>query len=235
MELKYFGNCAFEWVTEAGYKILIDPFRNSSWSSWFRTRMPRIKVDVILVSHPHFDHNATSELLGEPQIITQPGRYQGPDIIVQGIAGRHARPRWHSWWHRQFFGYRNTIFVLETEGLRFCHWGDNNADVNKKLRQSLGQIDVLMLPIDESEHLLSMTEVDAVIKALAPKIIIPMHYRIQGLSSDSCPLKPINHWLTKQHRIRRVPSSGISLHSEDIRELPHEVWVFQPFLFSEQG
>jgi len=233
MQLRFFGNCAFEWITSSGCKVFIDPFQNSSWSAWFKVKMPHLYPDVVLVTHPHFDHNAVGALLGKPQVITRPGHYRGPDVDIYGIAGRHSRPKQHSWWYRQLMGYRNTIFVVETEGLRFCHWGDNNSRISQRVIDALGQIDVLMLPMDGGEHLLSWPEIEKITGILNPKILIPMHYRMPGLTTESCPLKTIDDWLALQPRVRHVPVEGVTLGRRDLDGLPREVWVFKPLLHVE--
>ncbi len=35
LTLTYYGHCAFQWRTEAGLRVLADPYRNISSRYWF--------------------------------------------------------------------------------------------------------------------------------------------------------------------------------------------------------
>jgi len=229
MLLRYFGNSAFEWVGNGGQKVLIDPFQNSSWNRWFRMEMPKLQVDTVVVSHDHFDHNAIERCLGSPEVIDRPGHYRVGGIAITTVKGRHAKPQWYQWW-----GYgQNLVTVVESEQIRFCHWGDN-ADITPRLRQDLGKIDVLMLPIDESEHLLEWREVDHIIRTLVPKVVIPTHYRIREFNTVDCPLRPLQSWLRGQ-AVTHWPNTGIELNSKSLTELNRQVWVMEPALHVDYG
>ena len=216
--LRYIGHASFEWVTPTGTHIIIDPYHNSFWLHWFDESFPKLKADFVLVTHPHFDHNAVSKIEGNPQVIDKAEIIQRTDFTIQGITGHHARSRKH--------GHRNLIFIIEINGVRFCHWGDNDANVTDELRNELGRIDILMLPVDESEHLLTLSEVAKLIENLSPKVVIPMHYYNPGLTSPCSTLKPIDHWLSQQSGIQKVPAAGVNVLSDRLPPT-REVWVFE--------
>ena len=124
-------------------------------------------------------------------------------------------------------GMRNVMFLLETGGLRFLHIGDNRADWPEEVGQAVGNVDVLLVTVDDSCHLLSYAEVDSLIERVDPRIVIPMHYRIPSLMPESCGLKPPDQWLATQSSVKQLkgPSAVISA-----QELPSstQVWVFEP-------
>jgi len=45
-----------------------------------------------------------------------------------------------------------------------------------------------MVPIDETNHLLTYEEVDQVVVCLAPAVLIPIHYFVPGLTDPASPL-----------------------------------------------
>jgi len=215
--LTYVGHASFEWVTSGGKKIIIDPYGNSLWVHWFDQQFPPLDADVVLVTHQHFDHDAVNRVAGQPLIMDHEGVVEGVGYYIQGITGHHARS--------EKYGSNNLIFLLEIDGVRFCHWGDNDAEISEGVLQKLGRVDVLLLPVDESEHLLTTTEVTNVIERLSPKVVIPTHYFNAGLTSPCSTLQAIDRWLSRQSRVRRIPSKGVEL-SLDTLPSAREVWVF---------
>lgn len=218
----YVSHASFRFITPSGARIIIDPYRNPLGPRWFNQRFPELEADLVLVTHSHFDHNATGRIRGNPQILNQAGVKRGADYFVQGIRGLHARP--------EMYGQENRIFVIEVARVRFCHWGDNSAELTDDLWRRLGPIDVLMLPVDESEHLLTLSEVAKVVERLSPKVIIPMHYFDLGLTSPHSTLKPIDHWLGQQCRVREISASGVAVSPEALPK-NQEVWVFERYGF----
>ena len=47
----------------------------------------------------------------------------------------------------------NTIWLIEVGGLRIVHTGDNGP-IDDRIQAELGQVDLLMLPIDAQFHIL---------------------------------------------------------------------------------
>jgi L-ascorbate metabolism protein UlaG (beta-lactamase superfamily) len=219
-QLHYFGHCAFQWVTTRGSKILIDPYRNSKIWHWFNKGFAGIETDVLLVTHPHFDHAAVNKVYGEFELISGPAVRHGTDYTITGIKGRHAKALRYSWW----FWFKNTIFVIEVDGIRYCHWGDNRSSISDNLRQQIGKVDVLIVPIDGSEHLLKPREVESIINRLSPKVVIPMHYFITNFSSARSPLGPIHDWLKQQGRSIKYFSGKIEMNKVSL-PVATEIWV----------
>ncbi len=94
--------------------------------------------------------------------------------------------------------------------------------------RAAGEIDVLMVPVDDSRHLLSFDEVDEVIRAFSPRAVIPMHYYIPGLTRESSTLKGIDEWLEslKGVPVRRLGTSVLELRPGDLPGRDsREVWV----------
>ena len=121
----------------------------------------------------------------------------------------------------------NVMFRLETGGISFLHLGDNRADWPGDVTRAIGEIDVLLVTVDDSNHLLQPEEVDSLIERLSPKIVVPMHYQIPGLMADDTGLEPPESWIATQPRVKRLVGESATFSAQ---ELPSqtEVWVFQP-------
>ena len=132
----------------------------------------------------------------------------------------------------------NHLVMVESHGVRVCHVGDNRADIAPEAIEAVGRVDVLTVPVDDSQHLLTYEEVARMIEMFAPRVVIPMHYFQEGLTTEASTLKGIDGWLASLGAdvpIRHIGSSEITLASDTLPgpgKLPggHEVWVMQAAL-----
>ena len=224
--IEYIAHASFRIVSPAGQSVLIDPFASQVWLGY--DFPPGIEADAVVVTHPHYDHDA-GEYRGRPwpwagdvRVFRYPGEFQLGDAVVTGIRGRHVDP------YGREFGQVNTIFVVETGGLRIAHVGDNGPLTDENI-QAMGSVDVLMLPIDGEYHILSQAAIEDAIRALRPRVVVPMHYRIPELEPGDGPdtLGPIDPWLEGRGNVVRFEDNVVRF---DRDRLPAElsIFVFRP-------
>ena len=216
VSLRYFGHSAFLFEEETGERLLIDPFGNSDERRWFLKQFPPMEVDLVAVTHDHFDHNAVDALPDGTKVMRGEGTARVGKTSISGVVDLHSGPSGAS-------GMPNTIYVIEHEGVRYCHFGDNRPDIPDDVRTALGKIDVLMAPVDDSNHLLRYDEVDQLVDVLSPRVVIPMHYYIEGLTTVESTLTGPEGWVRRQSPRRPLRQSSIRI---DRRGLPYEreVW-----------
>ena len=224
MTLTYYGHCAFLWTSPQGVRVLIDPFGNSPEHHLFLRPFPPVEANVALVTHDHFDHNAVQGLPGRPTLVRGPGELRLGDILVHGITELHAGSS-------GLRGMRNTIFVVESEGVRFCHIGDNRHDIPSEVRAQLGDVDVLMVTVDDSCHLLTYQQVAQLVELVSPRVVVPMHYYIEGLTTESSTLRAPENWLATQRRVRMLNPGPAEISRKELPD-EREVCVFFPALIS---
>jgi len=202
--LEYIAHASFRIHTGDGCRLLLDPYASRVWLGY--DFPPGIGADAVVITHPHYDHDAGRfrELPEADSILGVEGRrvFDEPDTVrlgdarLVGVAGKHADP------YGEEFGQRNTIWVVEVGGIRFAHLGDNGP-LDEELARRLGRVDVLLVPVDGVEHILTWEEVE----------------RIRAL------LRPVDPWLEGRERVRRLGTHRIVLSAGDLPEAP-EVWVF---------
>ncbi len=220
MRLTYFGHCAFRWETQGGTTAVADPYRNQAGRYWFTRLFPEVRCDIGLITHAHFDHDAVERLPEAASILRMPGELATGDLQIRGVGDFHSGAS-------RLREFPNVMFRLESNGLRFLHIGDNRAEWPPDVADAVGDIDVLMVTVDDSIHLLTYDQVDSLIERLRPRVVIPMHYAIPGITSSECELLPPDGWLKRQPAVRRLESDRFEFTSA---KLPNqtEVWMFQP-------
>ena len=79
-------------------------------------------------------------------------------------------------------GGPNTIFAFALDGLRLCHFGDfGQSALRPEQREAIGDVDVLMLPVGGGGPTIGAEAAAAVVHELAPRLVIPMHYRTDAV------------------------------------------------------
>ena len=171
MIITWFGHSCFRIEAREG-SILIDPF-----SKEIGLRPPKIKDNLVLVSHHHFDHDNVGEANPEAFIINSPGEYEKQGIAITGISSFHDKSGGKE-------RGLNTIYVIRSEEMTLCHLGDfGQASLEDHQLDKIGDVDILMIPVG-GNYTIDYKEAVNVISQIEPKIIIPMHYKIKDLKVD---------------------------------------------------
>ena len=219
MNLTYFGHCAFRWETPGGITVMADPYRNQAGRYWFSRLFPEVPCDLGLITHAHFDHDAADRLPEAASVLRMPGEFELGDLQVRGIRDLHSGAS-------RLRDFPNVMFRLEVDGVSYLHIGDNRADWPPEVARAVGDIDVLMVTVDDSIHLLTYDEVDSLVQRLEPRVVIPMHYFIPGISASGNDLLPPDAWLQRQDTVRRLDSHHADFTADGLPRTT-EVWLFQ--------
>jgi len=171
MIITWLGHSCFRIEIKEG-SILIDPF-----SKEIGLKPPRLKDNIIVVSHDHYDHNNTDGAGEGSFIINSPGEYEKHGVYLRGI------PSFHDNKGGTERGL-NSIFVIKAEDVAICHMGDFGEDkLSDSQVSEIGNIDILMIPVG-GKYTIGYKEAVAVIGQIGPKIVIPMHYKVKDLKLD---------------------------------------------------
>lgn len=186
--------------------ILIDPF-----SKEVGLKPPKIKDDILLVSHEHFDHNNVSEAGPECFIIRNPGEYEKRAVSIKGIPSFHDKEE----------GKKrgpNTIYLIKAEEMTLCHLGDLGQEkLTDSQVEEIGDVDILMIPVG-GNYTINYKEAVGVVSQIEPKVVIPMHYKIPGLTVDiEGPEKFIKELGLNPERVDRFKVSKKTLPAEEIK------------------
>ena len=229
VELAYFGSSAFRVRSPSGVTVLLDPWRNhpSRTKDWYLRDMPMTAVDIGVSTHAHFDHDGLNRLDAHVLLDRPIGSFGFLDIAITGIADKHSIDSSAGTYdfvkvYRELYdtditppnnprSWDNTLVVVETGGLRILQWGDNRHNPPEHVWSRLGRIDIALLPIDGSQHVMSFKSIETIVERLRPKIVVPHHYYIWDVVQRGATLLPADAWVTaRPHRIVGGPIARYS-------------------------
>lgn len=166
---------------DAVANLVTDPF-----SAETGLKIPRnLSGDVVTVSHDHSSHNNIEAVkaIGDKKVfvINTPGEYEVGGLFVYGINAPHDA---------QGGGERGltTLYRYEIGDLSVAHLGDLGADILDAQRETLEDIDILLIPVG-GETVLNAKRAVEIVTQLSPRIVIPMHYAVPGLKAKSDPIE----------------------------------------------
>jgi L-ascorbate metabolism protein UlaG (beta-lactamase superfamily) len=243
VSIDFYGHAAFKMTSPGGLTLLFDPWRNDpsgAWGMWFLEEFPEVEVHAILSTHAHFDHDATERPNGQMILDRMSGQYQFSDVKITGLADKHTceAPGWYKWTDAMpefgqpqcepdnYHHLDNNIYLLETGGMRIAVWGDNRNNPNDHIWEALTDIDVLVLPIDGSSHILSYEQANTIIDRIKPNIIIPEHYLTKGASITLTTLGTAEEWTKQQANHTMLDTATLKITPELVSTMDRHVMYF---------
>jgi L-ascorbate metabolism protein UlaG (beta-lactamase superfamily) len=175
MDITWYGHSCFRMMERGVASIVADPFDDS-----LGYEVPRLKADIVTVSHDAPGHNAAKNVKGAKHVLTRPGEYEIGGVFVTGVATYDPEKSPEE-------VRRNIIFVYEFDGLTICHLGDLDHVPGQPQIEALGPIDVLMVPVGGGGALTSGQAAE-VISLIEPSVVVPMHYKTPATTLDLDPL-----------------------------------------------
>lgn len=168
MDLTWYGLSCFR-ITERGQATIVtDPFGSNLGLS-----LPKLKADIVTSSHDSSGHNNVNGVTGYQNVLDSPGEYEIGGVFVVGSASpRESREN-----------VRNTMFTLDFNGVTVAHLGDINALLTQSQIDSLGEVNILLLPVGGGQTL-SASKAAELVSMIEPNIVIPMHYAQENLSLE---------------------------------------------------
>jgi len=172
MDITWHGYSCFTIKTKLG-TVIIDPYDPAVTG----LKLPSLKGDIVLISHNHDGHNYVKGVAGEPQVVDWPGEYE-----IKGIGILANKVQYSKEGDGKKKG-EGMFFTLDADGLRLCFMGDMGNIPDDALIESIGDIDILMLPVG-GHNTMDAKQAQLVIEELEPRSVIPMHYAIKGAKGE---------------------------------------------------
>lgn len=241
--LDFFGHCCLKITSPGGASVLFDPWRDDpsgAWGLWYKYKFPETVTDITMSTHTHFDHDAIDRPVSTMVLDRMVGTFEFADLKITGYADKHAcvAPGWYPWTNalKEFgvnacppdnVGHMDMVtYVVETGGIRTLIWGDNRHNPADGFWESIGRIDVLTLPVDGSQHILSYDQANAIVDRLKPKIVIPTHYLNETTTYTLSTLQPADEWVKSQKSFKMLDGPSTKLAGSDVAKMDREFMYF---------
>ncbi len=219
LTLRWFGHAFFVVTSTDGVRVAMDPFGDIGYP------VPEVAADLVTLSHEHGDHSAADRLAGSPAILRglEPGgtdwnsiSYDLRDVRITAL------PAYHDNVEGQDLGL-NSIFIVETDGLRVAHLSDIGHTLSVATLEAMGPIDILLVPVG-GRFSIDGSQAREIMASLQPRITVPIHYKTP-VTAD-WPIEDESAFLAGLENVKRLDSLAVSVTSETLPARP-EVWVMR--------
>ena len=223
MRITWLGHAAFliEGENDAGegVRIILDPYRAPDVGTYAPIAAT---ADLVAISHenPKY-HSHVAGVGGDPEIVeglrlpqdARESRACGVPFTAVRVWDSDAR-----WEPIAMIG-------LTLGGVRVLHMGDCGHALGPEEVAACGRVDVL-LALAGGAPTLALPDLAAFVQALAPRVVIPMHFGNEKINLD---LRPIDEFLALMPResIHRLDSPTTEVTPEMLPERT-AIWVLPP-------
>jgi L-ascorbate metabolism protein UlaG (beta-lactamase superfamily) len=204
MKVRWLGHACFLLTSDSGLRIITDPYTPGAFGLEYAP--PAETADIVTVSHDHADHNNVAAVKGNPQIVQGVGSHEAKGIRFKGIATAHDETSGKE-------RGTNTIYCFTLDGINVCHLGDLGHDLPDQTVADIGDVDVLLIPVG-GNFTIDAPIANGICKKLAPKVIIPMHFK--NARCPSFPVAGVEDFAQVRQQVKTIPDSEIELKKEQL-------------------
>lgn len=215
MKLKYLAHACFLITSEAGLRIITDPYVAGGNIKYAPITDA---ADIITVSHDHSDHNAVSSVRGTPETFTGSGQKNIKGIQFKGIATYHDDSEGSQ-------RGNNSVICFSLDGIRVCHLGDLGHRLSREQLNEIGEPDLLLIPVG-GFYTIDAENATQICDELKPKIVVPMHYKTPKIDF---PIASVDDFLKGKKNVNRPDSSETELRANELPDTT-EIVVLKPAL-----
>lgn len=193
--LRYIGHSTFLIESPKGVTIATD------YNDYVRPRTPPV---IATMNHAHDTHYTDAPPSSIRHVLrgwSEGGRARH-DVTLDDARVRNVPTNLRAYGGTEYYG--NSIFVFEIAGLCIGHLGHLHHTLTAEHLKAIGQLDVVLVPVDGS-FTMDLDGMIEVLKSLGAPLMIPMHYFGQST---------LNRFLDKlgqNYEIRRSETSEIVL------------------------
>jgi L-ascorbate metabolism protein UlaG (beta-lactamase superfamily) len=193
--------------------IVIDPFDES-----LGLKVPNFSADIVFITHNHHDHNNAKALKGESFVINGPGEYEVKGVFAKGISSFHDDSEGKE-------RGKNTIYIFEAEGIKFCHLGDlGQKQLTDEQLEKIDSVDILMIPVGGT-YTIDSSSAQKIISQIEPLVVIPMHYSVPKLKIK---LDGVDKFLKTMGKNSITPVNKFTVKSSTLPKDGMEIVLLQP-------
>jgi L-ascorbate metabolism protein UlaG (beta-lactamase superfamily) len=207
MQIKWYGHACF-LIQGDGVRIVTDPYTPEA-AGLAPLGEP---ADVVIMSSDDDSfHSYPAQVLGSPQVLN------ALEIAREGGAREAAGVRFEAIETQESLVHKtdpgpNAMYTFTLGGIRVGHMGDVGNPLTQPQLDFLRGVDVLMA-LTGGPVTIELDDLEEVLRAVCPRIVVPMHYQIPNLRLNILGLEAFTG---------RYPSEIVDVRSTSVIELTLE-------------
>lgn len=213
VEIIWLGQSCFRLRSREAV-VITDPFGPGTPGQ--SASLGRATADIVTVSHHHPDHNNAAAIGGDPHVVDGPGEYEIKGVVITGIRTFHDAES------GKVRG-KNTCYLIEMDDLVICHLGDIGHVLSTSQVEAMSSVDILLVPVGGGPTI-NAAQAAEVISLVEPKVVIPMHYRMPGSTSE---LEPVDRFLREMGVSKAEPQPKLTVSASSLPDAL-EVVLLEP-------
>ena len=190
MKIIWHGHSCFTLETAAG-RVVCDPYADGSVPGLAPLRL---EGERVVCSHGHRDHNGV-------ETVALTGRKCGVEV---GSIQTYHDPEGGA------LRGENRIHLFRWEGLRVAHLGDLGCTLEPGQLEQLKGLDALMVPVG-GYYTIDARQAWQLVQELAPRVVLPMHYRSPSQGFGYEVLAPLDDFLALCPSWQAYPGNALEL------------------------
>lgn len=206
VEIRYHGHNMVA-VEDRLHRVLIDPYHPH-----LGFPVPKVSADLVLISERNLANDNVKAVEGPPRVFEEPGMFVMGDLTVVGVPTTLSTSK----------SARNTAYRFQLAGVDVVHLGEaETADLTDQENALLRGADLLFVPVGGGTAL-DASAAAAVVRALAPRVAVPTHYRVGPSTLGVAEVQPFLDRFPG-YAVRRLPSR-VRVRAGNL-PTPSEIWV----------
>ncbi len=193
--------------------LVTDPFSPEDGKKLSRS----LVADIVTVSHDSARHHAIDAVGGTPFLVNGPGEYEVKDVFVTGM----------STYHEIVDGKEkgtNTMFYITVGEIHIAHLGALSHPLEDRHVEELHDIDILFVPVGGGE-VLNAKQAAAVVGQLEPRVIIPLHYKMNGYGTQ---LDGVEPFLKAMGMSKTEPLAKLKISAKELPQEETKIILLEP-------
>ena len=167
VQLTYLGHSSFLIETRGGVTAVTD------YNGYNR---PSFVPDIVTMNNAHSTHYTSNPDPGIGHVLrgwNPSGGWAEHNILVEDLRVRNVPTAVHG--RSGTDALSNSMFVFEVEDLCIAHLGHLHHVLTREQVGEIGQIDIVLVPVDGS-YTMSQDEMFDVLDQIRAELVIPMHF-----------------------------------------------------------
>lgn len=186
MRIQWYGHAAFSIRTQ-GVGIILDPYRSPDCGGYAPIGDP---ADVVVVSHENDKYHSHLGQIPPPFHLVKALELPPEGETFRGIAFR-AVPVFET--PERLPGDEVTIVHFRAEGLHVAFLGDLGHPLAADELEPIRGADVVLVPAGGTPTI-ALDDVPALLDAIGPRVVVPMHYKTPKIDLD---IRPVEEFLAR--------------------------------------